>query len=144
MPHHLLFSLTDKEGKENIHASFSFADKNHPGYAISVNSIHPCLLVRSGLHNQWTTNMSPLLKSDIQPSRSLVLVCVIAHIQKAMFFSSFSPFKLHFPKPFFGDELAPTVALQSGLIFYNTLENERENDMEINHILLHDQNRRLS
>lgn len=84
------------------------------------------------------------LKSDIQHSRSLVPVCAIVHIQKPMFFSSFSPFKLHFPKSYFGDELAPTVALQSGLIFYNMLENERENDMEINHILLLDQNHSLS
>lgn len=88
--------------------------------------------------------MSPLFKSEIQPSRSSVPVCAIAHIQKPMFFSSFSPFKLNFPQPFFGDELAPTVALQSSLIFYNTLENERENDMEINHIFLLDQNHSLS
>ena len=96
------------------------------------------------LNHQRTTNTSPLFKSDIEPSRSLVPVCAISHIQKPMFFSSFSPFKLHFPESFFGDELAPTVALQSGLIFYNTLENERENDMEINHILLLDQNHSLS
>lgn len=87
--------------------------------------------------------MSPLFKSDTQPSRSLVAVCVVAHIQKPMFFSSFRPFELHFPQTVFGDELAPTVALQSGPIFYNTFENERENDMEINHIFLLDQNHSL-
>lgn len=82
------------------------------------------------LHHRWTTNTSPLCKSDIQSSRSLFPR--LSYIQIAMFLSSFWSFKLHFPKSFFGDELAPTVALQSGLIFSNTLENEKENDMKIN------------
>lgn len=117
-----------------------FSNKSNRCWTLSII----CLLIRPVLHHQQTTNMGPLLEPEIRPRRSLVLVCVIAHIQKPMFFPSLSPFKLNFPQPFFDDELAPTVALQSGLIFYNTFENERENDMEINHIFVLDQNRSLS
>lgn len=130
--------------KTNAHESYSLAYKYIPQYVSPLNTFHFCLLVSSVLHHQWTTNIILLFKSDIQPSRPLVPFCGIVHIQKAMFFSSFSQFKLHFPKSFFGDELALTEALQSDLIFYNTLENERVNDMEINHILLLDQKHSLS
>lgn len=62
--------------------------------------------------------------------------------KKNMFFSSFSPFKHHFPKSFL--VMNWPQQWHFNLILRNTLENERENDMEINHILLLDQNRSLS
>lgn len=84
-----------------------------------------------------------LFKADTQPSRSLVAVCVVAHIQKPMFFSSFRPFELHLPQTYLVMNWPQQWHFNQARFFYNTLENERENDMEINHIFLLDQNHSL-
>lgn len=92
--------------------------------------------------HQWSPSINPLFKSDIQPCRSLVPVCANVHFQKPMFFSSFSPFKCHFPKSFLVMNWPKQRHFNQ--IFCNTLEKGRENDMEINHISLLDQNQSLS
>lgn len=99
-------------------------------------------LISLVFQHQWTSNINPLFKLNIQPYRSLVYFCVSVHFQKPMFFSSLSPFKCHFPKSFLVMNWPQQWHFNQ--IFSNTLENERENDMEINHILLLDQNHSLS
>lgn len=96
--HTFLFHLAKKI---KVHVSFNLAHKYLPQYVSPLNTFHSCLLVSFVLHHQKTTNIIPLFNSDIKPSRTLVPVGAIVHIQKPMFFSSFRPFKLHLPSSFF-------------------------------------------
>lgn len=94
--------------------------------------IYFCLVVA---HHHQLANINTW-ERDVWSCGLLVAVCSVAHL-----FPSHAPVEASLSN-IFSDESAPTAALQSGPLLRDAPQKtEGENDMEINHTFLLDQNR---